>query len=912
MSNLTSSRLASRAQPGRWAALQARARGWLGALGGDLPMVLMLVTVALLAHGLNMFHYPAFSLKDDEGIYMAQAWALLREGQLAPYTYFYDHAPGGWIMLAAWMWLTGGPHAFGGVIEGGRVLMLLLHLAMTPLLYHVARKLGCGMFAAALATLLFSLSPLAIFFQRMVLLDNMMLFWVLLSLDLLLDGWGRLSRVVLSGVCFGLALLTKETALFLLPALLFIVVQQRWEHQGRFAVSGWLLPMLVVVSWYPLYAMLKGELLPAGLELLPAGQSGGFVAFRSSGTSVSLIDAVLWQATRSGGGMFNLDNQFWQLARTEWVPRDALLFVGGAAATLVNLARGLHNRRALVAGLLGALPLFYLARGGVVFDFYVLVAIPFLCLNLGMLLALLFARVPARAADGLAVLIFLALATAYLATNSLLPLYREQPDQAARDALTWIKQHVPAQSKMIIRDDLWTDLHEPGLGGPAFPNAHSHWKVASDPDVRDSVFYGDWRTVDYLVVIPELEKDFVATRNTVALEALRNAHLVKRWTAKPLAGRLHPQQTIELWKVDHAGPTEADLLDVGEAYMRYRFEQNGAYIDASGTVTSEAQSYALLRAVWTDDRESFERVWAWTQAHLLNDDGSLHWLSRDGVVVDQHIATDADTDTALALLMASKRWNDPALREAGLRMIETIWQRTVVTVDGVPYLTAGDWATQAPVLALNPSYFSPYAYRIFQVVDPEHDWMGVVDSSYRVLFDASAAPLGLQRSAGLPPDWVGLDRATGELVPLPLGNRDSAQYGYDAARTYWRIALDLRWSNDGRANAYLQQAGFLRDEVARKGTVGATYGHDGRLIEETPSLVGTAGGVAALLTLDPDAANALFVNQIVSNPQRGHVGMYWGDPNDLYDQEWAWFATALYADKLPNLWYDPAATPPQA
>ena len=97
------------------------------------------------------------------------------------------------------MALTGGPHTFGGAIDSGRVLMLLLHLAMVPLLYRVARKLGCGPPAAALAALLFSLSPLAIFYQRPVLLDNIMLFWVLLSLDLLLDGWGRLSRSCSAG-----------------------------------------------------------------------------------------------------------------------------------------------------------------------------------------------------------------------------------------------------------------------------------------------------------------------------------------------------------------------------------------------------------------------------------------------------------------------------------------------------------------------------------------------------------------------------------------------------------------------------------------------------------------------------------------------------------------------------------------
>ncbi len=158
---------------------------------------------------------PGFAGVGDEGIYTSQAWAILREGRLAPYTYFYDHAPGGWILLAAWMLVTGGVHTFGGAIDSGRVLMLLLHVAMVPMLYRVARKLGCRPPAAALATFLFSVSPLATYYQRFVLLDSFMMFWTLLSLDLLLDGWGRLSRLVLSGLCFGMAVLSKETALFL-------------------------------------------------------------------------------------------------------------------------------------------------------------------------------------------------------------------------------------------------------------------------------------------------------------------------------------------------------------------------------------------------------------------------------------------------------------------------------------------------------------------------------------------------------------------------------------------------------------------------------------------------------------------------------------------------------------------------
>jgi signal transduction histidine kinase len=198
------------------------------------------------------------------------------------------------------------------------------------------------------------------------------------GLDLLLDGQGRVSRVAVSGFCFGVALLTKETAIFLLPAMLFIAVRERRRHQGRFAVIGWVLPMMMLTSWYPLYAALKGELLPMALTAS---------LFGDTRPHVSLIETLLWQSKRDGGGMFNLDNQFWQMVRADWMVRDPILLVGGAAATALNLLRGIRNRQVLAVALLGLFPLYYLARGGLVFNFYIVFAIPFFCLNIAVLLA---------------------------------------------------------------------------------------------------------------------------------------------------------------------------------------------------------------------------------------------------------------------------------------------------------------------------------------------------------------------------------------------------------------------------------------------------------------------------------------------------------------------------------------------
>lgn len=869
----------------------------------ELLVVAVLGIVALVSHGFNMFNYPAYTLLDDEGIYTGQAWAVLVQHRLTPFTFIYDTPPGGWLVLASWMGISGGLHTFGGAIDSGRVLMLILHVGMVPMLYQIARKLGCNSPAATCATLIFSLSPLALFYERFVLADSVMLFFALLSLDLLLDGWGRLNRVVFSGICFGLAVLCKESALALLPGMVFIAVQQRWKHQGHFAIIGWLTPMLVVVSLYPLYALLKGELLPT--FDVPLGQL--------SPNRASLLNTFFWQGFREGGGTLNYDNQFWNLVRNNWFVRDPLLLGGGALAVLFNLRRGLNNRQAMAIALLNIVPLAFLARGGLVLSYEILLAIPFLCLALAATLSFLLDKLPTPAVAG-ATAVITVVGLAYWFSGSLQPLFTERPADAGREATAWIKENLPPDSRIISRDDMWTDLRSDGLDGPAFPLVFTHWKVASDPAVRDAVFKKDWHNVDYLLTSPDIEKDFVASNNIVALDALKNAYLVKRWEAASGAQNLHSQQIVELWKVAKTGSTETTTLNQSANYINNAFGQNGAYVGADGSVSAEAQSYALLRAVWSGDLAGFYRTWSWTQHNLLNSEGLVSSLWQNQAIKNSYSSSNADANTALALLLASKRWNDPALAQAGTNIVKAFWQHDIVTVQGKPYQVAGDWAAggQGQILAVNPSYFAPYAFRVFKEVDPAHEWQTALDANYDLLFKASKAPLGFATSAGLPPDWIGLNRATGELSPLLLtDNTDTTHYGYDAPRVYFNLALDLRWSNDGRATSYLKQAGFLNDEVGRvlqdgvtkKGHVSAIYKHDGTVVTEAPNLVGSVGALAALLTLNPTAANTIYASQIIGQTGHNAQGLYFGDSKDLIAQEWGWFATGLYANRLTDFWH---------
>src|SRR5260221_14596978 len=200
---------------------RAQALEWPRSLGraGKYALFFALVS-GLITHGYHLFQYPLYNT--DEGIYVERAWAVLREDRLSPQTYFYDHAPGGWIILAMWEFVL--PAHFetaGNPVNSGRILMLLLHAASVFFLFEIARKLSGGLLAPVIATFLFNFSPLGIYYQRMVLLDNMMVFWVLLSIYLVLRHDSRIFTSMWSGFACGLSVITKENAIFFAPTIFY-------------------------------------------------------------------------------------------------------------------------------------------------------------------------------------------------------------------------------------------------------------------------------------------------------------------------------------------------------------------------------------------------------------------------------------------------------------------------------------------------------------------------------------------------------------------------------------------------------------------------------------------------------------------------------------------------------------------
>jgi hypothetical protein len=186
-----------------------------------------LLVVVGLATAWNLEGWPG-RVDDDEGTYVAQAWAIIYEHTLTHYSYWYDHPPLGWAQIALFAWVTDGFNRVAAAVFVGRQFMWCVTIISCVLLYVLCRRLAMRAATSAVTVLLFGLSPLAQYFHRLVSLDNIEMLWVLAALVAATSprrGWGPACR---TGACAAIAVLSKETAIILLPVIAWVL----WQHTG--------------------------------------------------------------------------------------------------------------------------------------------------------------------------------------------------------------------------------------------------------------------------------------------------------------------------------------------------------------------------------------------------------------------------------------------------------------------------------------------------------------------------------------------------------------------------------------------------------------------------------------------------------------------------------------------------------
>lgn len=383
--------------------------------------------------------------------------------------------------------------------------------------------------------------------------------------------------------------------------------------------------------------------------------------------------------------------------------------------------------------------------------------------------------------------------------------------------------------------------------------------------------------------------------------------------------RATPADSEKIMDAQISQLTSQHILNHSWQTYRQRFIQpDGRVIDREDRdrSISEGQAYAMLRAVLIDDTEVFARVLTWAEDNLRyyntldgerpNSLWAWQWGRRDDDswgILDDNFASDADIDAITALILASRRWNQPDYLTLAQQKLEDLWNySTLVTVSLDDQSVSKRYLLPGPMAAfvqhsnqkvyLNPSYMAPYAFRLFAQVDPERDWMSLVESSYSLL--EISAQLS---TAQLPSDWVVLDTRHGQVAAANSNSLQSV-YGFDAYRVWWRLKLDQIWFNEPRAKTYLQaHSKFLVDLWHSHRSIPARIDALGEPDVGYESTAQYAMLYFGLKGIEESVAQEIFEEKIEPSYQDG----FWDNDLAYYVQNLSWFALYPF-DQVEDQW----------
>ncbi len=470
----------------------------------DTLLVGALLGVVACAYLPNLGGFPGAS--DDEGTYLAQAWAA-REGLgLAHYTYWYDHPPVGWLQLAALSWLPAALAPDSLAVAAGRYAMVPVVAAILALTYVLTRRLGFARPTAAAALLLLGLSPLTVTLYRQLFLDTFAVAWLLAALVLALSPRRHLWHHVAAGAAAAVAVLSKETMLVALPAVAVALWQSTVRGLRAYSLVGASAALALVGVFFPLYALLKGELFPGP-------------------DHVSLIGAWQFQlGNRTGSGsVFEAGSPANTLVRS-WLFYDWVLPAAGVVAVVVGLAVRRLRAPSVAAVLLAVM---VVRPGGYLPAMYVIGLLPFFAVAIAGLVEIVARRLlavdPVTRGRWYRGNVALLTAATVAAVVLIVPTWATgldravtKPDNARYEwTAAWLREQVTVEpdARIVLDDVLWLDAVNAG-----FDRDRVIWfyKLDLDTAVAATLPRG-WRSVDYVISSPAMRADPNTLPNVAAV-----------------------------------------------------------------------------------------------------------------------------------------------------------------------------------------------------------------------------------------------------------------------------------------------------------------------------------------------------------------------------------------------------------
>jgi len=146
-----------------------------------------------------------------------------------------------------------------GFFQGRVLLPLISGLGALWITFFIGKKLGLPPSTALNACLLLSVCPILLFASTRILIDALLALLVSVTLLLFLTAQERSSAIlfILAGVVFGLAILTKETAVLIVPVLLYVTFRRTDEPLKTLLYFSF--PAVLVCSpWFYYFHKLTG------------------------------------------------------------------------------------------------------------------------------------------------------------------------------------------------------------------------------------------------------------------------------------------------------------------------------------------------------------------------------------------------------------------------------------------------------------------------------------------------------------------------------------------------------------------------------------------------------------------------------------------------------------------------------
>ncbi|GEM_PF-2621653 len=214
---------------------------------------------------------------------------------------------------------------------------------------------------------------------------------------------------------------------------------------------------------------------------------------------------------------------------------------------------------------------------------------------------------------------------------------------------------------------------------------------------------------------------------------------------------------------------------------------------------------------------------------------------------------------------------------------------------------------------VNVSYYMPFLYEAFALIDPEHDWKKLAKDSLEHIKKSKSITLSNQKgdvfkgNGALVPDWCMLDNK-GNFVDLPWaedGSIDDYLCGWDAFRTWYFLAMTKEVVPALSSDSLLKDKTyeFYKNKYKEDRGLHKGYSIDGNnslergLQYEYPSSYGVY--LALFSSVGDKPMERAMLDKLDDSY---HSAGYWGDnPKDYYKQNWAWFGLELFINKGRNI-----------